>query len=367
MPLLPFIKTPLPKPGRTKPEIEARLRHHLTKLRSSKTRSGEIGDPDASETDDQHVDQSVPKQLSWLDERRISVRAKALSDRAVSGSTINRLKTEDRQRIETLAGGVKVIAPPSEHEADEIAAGLHAEFPWMGNVTEIVWQGLRRAAHGGEAGLRLLPTFLDGPPGIGKSAWARHLAGLLGTTFMVFEASNENASFGLVGSQKGWASATPGRLLNHMIDNKSGSSVVIIDEIEKAGNVSSNKGQQFALSSALLPLFEPMSAQRWTCPYFELQFDMSYIVWVLTANEARLLPEPFLSRCPPITVRRPDPAELQDFVRRQGVRQGLSESSLDAICTVLRQQRQDDRRVDLRLILRMLQRAEALERRPISH
>lgn len=367
MPLIQFLKTPLPKPGRSKQEIEARLRKHLIKQRASERCPPIAVDHEDENYYDPDIDRIALRELSWRDEHRISARAQALSNCATTKSPVNRLKIEDRQRIEALAGGVNVTAPPTEARADEIAAALHAEFPWMQTATETLWHRLRRAAAGGEAGLQIEPILLNGPPAVGKSAWARHLAGLIGTTSMVFEASHENASFGLVGSQRGWGNAAPGRLLNHIIDNSNASPVIIVDEAEKAGNVQSDKGQQFSLSAALLPLLEPLSARRWTCPFFELQFNMSYVVWILTSNDAGLLPEPLLSRCPRINVRRPSPLELQDFVRRQNLRFGLSEGSIDAICTVLQQQKPADLRVDLRLVLRMLRRAEALESRPINH
>lgn len=360
MPVIPFIKTPLPKPGRSRKKIEERLRRHLIKLRSAKT-------PQAPTTNHVYGDRIVEQHLNWPDEERIGRRARVLSECAATQSPLSRLKADDQRRIEALSGGLNVTAPPSEHRADEIAADLHAEFPWMGAATEILWHGLRQAAVSGEVGLRLPPILLNGPPGIGKSAWARHLAEAVGTTSMVFEASNENASFGLVGSQRGWGNAVPGRLLNHMMDNRNAGPVVIVDELEKSGHVMSNKGQRFSLSAALLPLLEPLSAGSWSCPYFEMQFDMSHAIWIMTVNDAGLLPEPLLSRCPPINVRRPLMPELIDFGRREGHRLKLSAASIDAICTVLQQSDPGDQRVDLRLILRMLQRAKVLETRPLNH
>ena len=40
-----------------------------------------------------------------------------------------------------------------------------------------------------------------------------------------------------------------------------------------------------------MPLLEPMTAKRWTCPYYQVKFDMSWVAWVLTSNNYRLLPE----------------------------------------------------------------------------
>lgn len=72
--------------------------------------------------------------------------------------------------------------------------------------------------------------------------------------------------------------------------------VVIIDEIEKAGDVRSTSGTRHSLTEALLSLVEPATAPRWDCPYYRPPFDMLRIGWVMTANSRRGLPEPLLSR-----------------------------------------------------------------------
>ena len=54
--------------------------------------------------------------------------------------------------------------------------------------------------------------------------WARHLGTMLSVPTMVFEATTENASFGLVGSQRGWGNATPGRLINTILQHRIGNS-----------------------------------------------------------------------------------------------------------------------------------------------
>ena len=65
---------------------------------------------------------------------------------------------QTRERLEALRDGVRLAAIPTEHHADELAAALHAEFPWMAPATEAVWQAMRRSVRCGEPGLRLPPA-----------------------------------------------------------------------------------------------------------------------------------------------------------------------------------------------------------------
>lgn len=362
MPRIPITEPIFPDPALSEPAIRERLSLHARRLEVRK-RGLVIPDHLAAEGKIEEWQQRIA--LSRNVRERIARRAQRIATRADRRSPLSRLKREERERFEGLRNGVDLVALPSEHRADEIAAELHAEFPWMGPATEAIWNGLRRSVQCGDAGLRLPPMLLDGPPGIGKSRWARRLAGLIGVPDLIFEATTENASFGLVGCQRGWANASPGRLVNLILTRVVANPVVVVDEVEKAGEARSHQGRTFALAEALLPLLEPLSARRWSCPYFEVAFDMSWVIWVLTCNDWRRLPEPLISRCPPIRLESPSREHLETFARREGARRDLSDAAVDAVCTAILWAAVQGHRPDLRGILRMLDRAEMMERRPV--
>lgn len=360
---IPFLLVRTFDPAETTACLEDRFFRHLCSLRGLDLPS----DDDDEEPSFPDPQVQGPPAISVVERYRIRKRARRVFEARKAASGLDRLKADDRARLEKLHGGVRLAPVPSESRIDELAAALHSEFPWLGPATESVWRSLHRSRRDGLPGVRLRPLLLDGPPGIGKSVWARHLAKLLGTPATLIDATNESASFGIVGSQRGWGNSSPGRVLADMIQHKVGNPIIVIDEIEKAGIPVSSKGRTFDLSSALLPLFEQATAKRWTCPYHEVAFDMSWIGWVLTSNNARLLPEPLLSRCPPLRLRNPDTPELVGFVRREGTRRQLSQPAIDALTEVLQDPRWHDAPPNLRVVIRMLQRAADLESRPIPH
>lgn len=266
-----------------------------------------------------------------------------------------------------MAEGADLTSIPSKHRTDEIASELHTDMPWMGPANELVWHAMRRSVREGWAAFRLPPMLLDGPPGIGKSHWARKLGQLISAPVMVMDAGNENARFGLVGSQHGWSGGEPGRLVRFALRTRIANPIIVVDEIEKAGTPSSTKGITFGLTGAMLPLLDPLTAQRWICPYYQVPFDMSWVGWVQTSNASTLLSEPFRSRCPPIRLCHLTTKELGDFVRREGAKRELSETAIEAMAEVLAHPSLRDHRPSLRIAGRMLQQAADFENGPLLH
>lgn len=241
--------------------------------------------------------------LSCSKTRRLRDRAARMVEHRTEKRPLSRMKAENRKRVMPLPGRVAPIGIPNEYRTDEIAAALHAVFAWIGAATEVVWHATRLSVHRGDAGLRLSPVLRDGPPGTGKSHWASRLYSLIGVPGMIDDTTTENASFGLVGRQRGGATTAVGRLVNLILTERVANPVVVVDEVEKAGTARSDKGRSFDLAAALSPLPEALSAKNWTSPYFERPFDMGRIIWVLTAKDYRLRPARLLGRCPPIRLR----------------------------------------------------------------
>ena len=172
--------------------------------------------------------------------RKIARRAKRLAERRAAVSGLAQPRREDRDRLAALRDGGDLIGLPSEHRADETAAELHAEYPWMAAATEIVWHATR------------------------QSVWSRRLAEILTLPSLVIEATSESARLGLVGAQRGWASAAPGRLVQTILPHRIGTPPILVDALETSGSVESRKGRSFDLSAALLPLLAPATARRQT-------------------------------------------------------------------------------------------------------
>ncbi|OOY18668.1 hypothetical protein BMI86_19980 [Thioclava sp. DLFJ5-1] len=341
-------------------KIEAELTKFLRKLRWV-AQGHDPADFDAVRDDDRWDDAMRSCRPSLQDGDRIRRRASALADRRLSASGMAHLGRDARETLAGLKHGVRMVRLASEHRADEIAAALHEEMPWMGRATEIAWNAMRECVRAGAPAVRLPPLLLDGPPGIGKSHWARRLAELIGTPSELIDAANEPAGFAVAGSQRGWATAQPGRPVELILRERVGSPVIVIDEVDKVGDVRSDRGFSFALSNALLPLLEPLSARTWNCPYFRVRFDMRWISWILTSNNRRAVPAPLLSRCRVVDIALLSGAHLAYFARREGAVRGLPADTVEALADMLRGA---ERGWDLRAVLKLIDGLVAHENRP---
>ncbi|AUH34316.1 AAA family ATPase [Paracoccus tegillarcae] len=71
---------------------------------------------------------------------------------------------------------------------------------------------------------------------------------------------------------------------------------MVVDEVDKAGTMRTKSGNSTSLTTALLPLLDPGTAQRFECPFHRVPFDMSRLIWIMTANDAQHIPAPLRDR-----------------------------------------------------------------------
>ncbi|MEI4488631.1 AAA family ATPase [Frigidibacter sp. MR17.14] len=366
---VPFVLARFPDPQLTKLKIVERLERFWVKYHAAtigyeyKANLAEDGRIDFEDWERRSKELEIPEDIK----QRIRRRAAILAERNTTGTPLSDVPEKDVRRLEPVKNGVDLIRIPSEHRADEIAAAVHAEFPWFGPVTEWAWHCMRRSVRTGEKGFCLPPLLLNGPAGIGKSSWARLISEQLGLPSVALDATTESAGFGVVGLQAGWGSSRTGRPVNVILQRKVGNPLVVIDEIDKVSTAHSEKGTAHSLTDSLLPLLEPATARGWDDPYFRVPLDMSWISWVLTSNYLAMIPEPLKSRCQIFELRPLTGVELADFVCRDGKRRGLPRDMIQAIAEAFRCSRSRQLAPSLRTAVRMLNAAERALDHPVLH
>jgi ATP-dependent Lon protease len=149
--------------------------------------------------------------------------------------------------------------------------------------------------------LEITPLLLLGPPGVGKTHFARELAQLLGTGMGFISMSSMTAGWVLSGSSSQWKGSRPGKVFETLVDGQYANPVMVVDEIDKAGGE-----HAYDPLGALYSLLEHDTAESFTDEFAEVAIDASQVIWVATANDARGIPEPILNRMNVYEVQAPD-------------------------------------------------------------
>jgi ATP-dependent Lon protease len=195
-----------------------------------------------------------------------------------------------------IRDGGRLSGPLTVDDVHRLVADLHAESQWMRDVSSwIMNQMLQHVATGGQ-GFALPPMILAGPPGIGKSHFARTLAKLVGVPARMIDVGGGSAGFRISGTEKGWGTAQPGIPVETLIAHRVANPIMIVDEVDKSGTVYSTKGTASSFTTSMLQMLEPGTAQRFECPYYRVPIDMSRVIWIMTANEIKHVPTPLRDR-----------------------------------------------------------------------
>ena len=152
---------------------------------------------------------------------------------------------------------------------------------------------------------------LVGPPGVGKTTFGMSLSDALNRKFYKISVGGLNDASELIGHKRTYLGSSPGKIVQGLKKCGTMNPVILIDEVDKM--VSDYKGDPAAV---LLDILDQNQNRSFVDNYIEEPFDLSKVIFILTANDIKSIPAPLKDRLEIININSYTEKEKVDIAKK---------------------------------------------------